>query len=720
MVEEVVNIYRDLAKYPTPTEGSLYNIQDKNVHVYTEWTERDIERVEKIKFTKHYILETEQEKIKPLIVTPPQEIQNELYSRLSTSGTLRAIVRKLKSKSGETKHFIEVWSEKLKLQNIDLEACGKHGKIYSNDSSFGVFEWSSCDKKLMYLAEKKNESRSFFDKTNAGSDVGKGDKTLFKEGWGDQFSEYHHSVICIFYIETQEISVIDQVPDNVSPAKPRWFRGNEGIVFTGYFHDPYRLGLLYTRQRKSSIFYVDMKSSQCTMLSRGETYACQEVSTSPDGKKITWLQHPLDGAKIHSGSVVLKMCDWETKEISTVVDIVQSPKDHEFPGIYLYATGLCRRYWSNDSNRVILTSQWRNRIESAVINLRTKSVTRISKECEGAWFVLDVLDDYVLVACASIDTPYYLVMGKLPAEGEESSITWHQLDRTSPVVFNDVNWSVIKHDIPPERIHPEYPQLDHFHSILIQPNSSKIELKKSPVAVYIHGGPHIVANSGFTLIFAGLCKAGFTVLCVNYRGSWGYGQDSIECTRTKIGTMDVEDIQSAINEVIGKYPVDGTNCFVFGGSYGGTLALQVIGQYPDFYKAASMRNPSTNLATFTKASDIPDWALYECGYDFDYKMLVTDDMMSRMWSLSPMQYVDRVKTPTIFFIGKYDERVPPSQGLAYFRALKARGAETRLHYYEDAHPLMKIDVEADWFINLINWFKQHMDNDSSSEYCAQS
>lgn len=44
---------------------------------------------------------------------------------------------------------------------------------------------------------------------------------------------------------------------------------------------------------------------------------------------------------------------------------------------------------------------------------------------------------------------------------------------------------------------------------------------------------------------------------------------------------------------------------------GGFLAGHLIGQHPDLFKVAAMRNPCTNIASMVTATDIPDWCYVE-------------------------------------------------------------------------------------------------------------
>ncbi len=49
------------------------------------------------------------------------------------------------------------------------------------------------------------------------------------------------------------------------------------------------------------------------------------------------------------------------------------------------------------------------------------------------------------------------------------------------------------------------------------------------------------------------------------------------------------------------------------------------------------------------------------------------------WNHSPLKDVANVKTPTLFFVGENDVRVPLSQSIEMYRALKSNGVPTHLY-----------------------------------------
>lgn len=101
---------------------------------------------------------------------------------------------------------------------------------------------------------------------------------------------------------------------------------------------------------------------------------------------------------------------------------------------------------------------------------------------------------------------------------------------------------------------------------------------------------------------------GYAVLLVNYRGSIGAGQNSVEFLLGRIGKSDVADCIQATQQAFSQYPwLDSNRTVLVGGSHGGFLVTHLSGQYPDMFKAVVARNPVIDVASMTIISDIPDW-----------------------------------------------------------------------------------------------------------------
>jgi acylaminoacyl-peptidase len=199
---------------------------------------------------------------------------------------------------------------------------------------------------------------------------------------------------------------------------------------------------------------------------------------------------------------------------------------------------------------------------------------------------------------------------------------------------------------------------------------------------------------------------------VNYRGSLGVDEGFVNDLIGHVGDKDVKDMIKAIDYMSDKNLVDRQQLSLFGGSHGGFLVTHLSGQYAHWdWKACITRNPLVNIATKLDGTDIPDWGYVEAFgkpdvFAFDK---VLDPMTAEvMIKKSPTNWIHNVKVPTLMLLGRKDRRVPMTQGLSYYRVLKARGVKTQCHVYDDKHDLQKVDVDGDIAINACLWILHHL------------
>ena len=77
----------------------------------------------------------------------------------------------------------------------------------------------------------------------------------------------------------------------------------------------------------------------------------------------------------------------------------------------------------------------------------------------------------------------------------------------------------------------------------------------------------------------------------------------------------VQDTPNTANLVLPKRRcaglVDKDRVGVMGGSHGGFLTGNLVGQYPSAFKCGVLRNPVMDLGLMIHVSDIPDWTYVE-------------------------------------------------------------------------------------------------------------
>lgn len=85
-------------------------------------------------------------------------------------------------------------------------------------------------------------------------------------------------------------------------------------------------------------------------------------------------------------------------------------------------------------------------------------------------------------------------------------------------------------------------------------------------------------SKGFKHLFG---FAGFATLQVNFRGSTGQGQASVDFLPGRVGNTDVKDCHQAALEALQTFTcLDPKQVVLYGGSHGGFLVAHLSGQYP--------------------------------------------------------------------------------------------------------------------------------------------
>jgi dipeptidyl aminopeptidase/acylaminoacyl peptidase len=224
--------------------------------------------------------------------------------------------------------------------------------------------------------------------------------------------------------------------------------------------------------------------------------------------------------------------------------------------------------------------------------------------------------------------------------------------------------------------------------------------RKYPIAFLIHGGPQGSFGNDFHYrwnpqVWAG---AGYAAVMIDFHGSTGYGQAFTDAIRNDWGGKPLEDLQKGLEAAIARYPwLDGDRAAALGGSYGGYMVNWIAGMWPDRFRAHVVHsgNLDEQLAYYmTEELWFPEW---EHGG-------VPWESVEGYTKHSPMNLVDRWKTPTLVIHGALDYRVVDTQGLATFTALQRRGVPSRLLFYPDEnHWILRPSNSILWYDTVIEW-----------------
>ncbi len=224
-----------------------------------------------------------------------------------------------------------------------------------------------------------------------------------------------------------------------------------------------------------------------------------------------------------------------------------------------------------------------------------------------------------------------------------------------------------------------------------------------PVIVNVHGGPEGQERPVFNPLYQYYLSRGYAILATNVRGSTGYGKTYTHLDDVKKREDSIKDLAFAAQWLKTSGGADKQRIGIMGGSYGGYATLAAITLYPEIWAAAVDTVGIANWESFFKNTS---------GYrkrqrEVEYGMADKDAEFLR--SISPLNKVDKIKTPLFVIAGKNDPRVPYTEAEQIVKAVKDKGGIVQYKLYDDeGHGIAKLKNRLDLYPKVADFLDKYM------------
>ncbi|KAJ7730156.1 Alpha/Beta hydrolase protein [Mycena metata] len=623
----------------------------------------------------------------------------------------------------KTRH-LEIWVGNV--LEVSKEVTEAHGSFYSpmvyldcflNRGTesilaefFSAFSFSLSESAFMYVAEAKEPEHA-------------SEKFKFTPPLGETFGSKKRPTIFIFRWET---SLLISQFSSGNQYSPPW-------TTTPYMpQGTWKIKLSSTPDQKLkddtapvSLNCVPQKLTPGDLSCRSpRIYHNATAGTAT----LFWLSCASGGP--HAGTFALHSQDLGASERASevLVDTVWEPRQSDgFPGLYLDANLPTSPFIAREGKLfLVFDSNWGSRTTVVSVSTLDGTIKDLTPDSDGklfSWTML-VTDGVGRLLCSrSTPTiPFEIVLGQMDAVGE---VSWQVI--YTPYIFPSLQTALSRLSYSVISI----PSRGKTETLVIRP--SHPEDSPPPCLQFIHGGPHMAVTTAFAPNTAFLAPEGYTVWLPNYSGSLGFGENlkSVRALLGNCGSLDVQDCIATVRHLVDlRIAVQGKGKqFVSGGSHGGFLAAHLIGQFPEVFTAAFIRNPVIFTEAFS--SDMPDWFFNE--WNIEYPIYSspqgfpdnsdnnhalsprpTPKKSQETFASAPFGHVDAVTAHVLLHLGGLDRRITPTQGLEYYHALKGNALNRRpeqnveMYWFEtEDHSLDGVEANRIVWETSIDWLNKY-------------
>jgi dipeptidyl aminopeptidase/acylaminoacyl peptidase len=227
--------------------------------------------------------------------------------------------------------------------------------------------------------------------------------------------------------------------------------------------------------------------------------------------------------------------------------------------------------------------------------------------------------------------------------------------------------------------------------------------EKSPVVVYIHGGPESQSRAVYSPFLQYFLNQGYAVVAPNIRGSTGYGKTYTHLDDRRKRMDAVKDVIFLMEWLRKTGEIDTDKAAIVGGSYGGFVVLAAISHYPELWAAAIDIVGMSSIRTFLKTTSPWRKKLRET----EYGTIESDGNFFDQ--IDPLNHADKIKAPLMVIHGVNDPRVPIQESDQIVKKLKARNHPLQYsRIEEEGHTMMKLKNKITSYTEMAEFLEKYL------------
>ncbi len=401
--------------------------------------------------------------------------------------------------------------------------------------------------------------------------------------------------------------------------------------------------------------------------------------------------------------------------------------------------GLATTRWMPDGKHIITTSEkggWNHLYSMAPDGKNIKQLTR--GDWEIRWFDIPAAGDRILFLANKEEHAQWQLYSYDMTSGSTTRLSTKEGTYDGPTLSKDGAFIIasrsafahpddlvrvstspgeeiqLTHSVPPEflRMNWVIPEIVHFKSrdgksipAMIYKPKDFSPTKKYPVVVFVHGAGYLQnVYNGWSYYYREymfnhrLTQKGYVVFEVEYRGSAGLGRDYRADVYMHLGGKDLDDELDGLEYLKQLGYIDPLRVGIYGGSYGGFMALMGLFTTDKYACAAALRavtswenyykhNPWYTEARLGKPEDNPD----------AYKIS------------SPITYADSLKKPLLILHGMVDDNVFFQDAVQLMSKLQKSGKKFEVMIYPDeAHSFTEPESWYDEYSRIEDFFDRNL------------